>query len=393
MTEIHGTVAPGFDAVALEYASVVAAERGEAGSQLAVFQHGRQVVDLWSGDDITADSLTGIYSSSKGVASLVVALLVQEGLLDLDRPVAADWPEFAAAGKQSITLRDLLAHRSGIVGVDTGTSIDELADDHVIASLMADQRPHWRPGTAYGYAGFVGFAMVNEVVRRVTGHSLQQHFEERIRAPRNLDVYLGLPESLESRYVPMLPWLATPDQEAQFWSNVPGPHSLLGIAFALNSTPPVDQVALVNNRRLRTLGPASMGGVASARGLAALYSAAITETPNGAPLLTRDTIGEFAQAHSTGGDLVNGPADQFALGFQALGLLHPFLGVDAFGHTGSAGSLAYADPHTGLSFGYTRRRFAFAWNFPEHARLAAAVQRSALGSVAAPAVVAAAPRP
>ncbi|WP_067572367.1 serine hydrolase domain-containing protein [Nocardia acidivorans] len=375
--EIHGTVEPGFEEVAVEYAAVVAAEQGEAGSQLAVVRHGRRVVDLWSGAGVTGDTLTGIYSSSKGVSSLVVALLVQEGLLRLDRPVAADWPEFAAAGKESVTLRDLLTHRSGIVGIDAGTSVAELADDRVVAALVAGQRPHWRLGSAYGYAGFVAFAMVNEVVRRVTGHSLQEHFRERVRESRALDVYLGLPAEQEHRYLPIRPWLATPEQERRFWSDTPGARSLLGIAFALNSTPPVDQVELANDPGVRALGPASVGGVGSARGLAALYAAAISETDSGPALLHADTLGEFTMAHSVGGDLVSGPSAHFALGFQAMGLRMPVLGARAFGHDGSAGSLAYADPDSGIALGYTRRRFAFAWNFPEHARLAAVVARCA----------------
>jgi CubicO group peptidase (beta-lactamase class C family) len=157
------------------------------------------VADLWTGDEVSGDTLTGVYSSTKGAATLVTALLVQEGVLDLDEPVVRRWPEFAAAGKDTITLRDVLTHRSGVIGVDGGLSAAELADDAVIARRLAAQRPYWRPGSAYGYGGFVTFAMAGEVIRRVTGQSLQQVYDERVRVPYGLDLYLGLPEAEEQR--------------------------------------------------------------------------------------------------------------------------------------------------------------------------------------------------
>ncbi|TYB62169.1 beta-lactamase family protein [Nonomuraea sp. PA05] len=379
-TNIHGTVVDGFDPVREEFAAVVAEQDGQVDAQLAVHVHGRRVVDLWAGDEVGGDTLTGVYSSTKGAATLVAALLVQEGALDLDEPVARHWPEFAAAGKHGITLRDVLTHRSGVIGVDGGLSAAELADDAVIARRLAGQRPYWRPGSAYGYGGFVSFALVNEVIRRATGQSLQQVYDERIRVPYGLDLYLGLPESEEGRFRPIQWWTATPEQEAAFWSNVPGPHSILGIGYGLNSTPPLDQVAFANDRAVHANGPASAGGVGSARGLAALYAAAVWGIDGRPPLLKPDTVGEFAQLHSTGYDLVRGEQGNYALGFQAKGLRYPFLSANAFGHDGSAGSEAFADPLSGIAFGYTRRRFGFGWSYPEHDRLAAAVHRAATAS-------------
>ncbi|MFI6522258.1 serine hydrolase domain-containing protein [Spirillospora sp. NPDC050679] len=378
--EIHGTVAGGYESVREEFAAAVAAENGESGAQLAVYADGRRVVDLWAGEGVAGDTLTGVYSSTKGAATLVAALLAQDGVLDPDEPVAGAWPEFAAAGKAGITLRDVLSHRSGVIGVDGGLTAAELADDRLVAERLAGQRPYWRPGTACGYGGFVSFAIVGEVVRRVTGRTLQETFEERVRAPYGLDVYLGLPEAEEDRYREILPGLASPEELAAFWENVPGPHSITGIGYGLNSAPPLDQVAFANTRRVRELGQASAGGVGSARGLAAMYAAAVSGLDGRAPLLKPDTIGEFAMLHSTDGDLVVGPQGQYALGFQAKGLRYPFLSALSFGHGGSAGSEAFADPRSGVAFGYTRRRFSFNWSYPEHDRLAAAVHRAATAS-------------
>ncbi|MEV5827043.1 serine hydrolase domain-containing protein [Spirillospora sp. NPDC052242] len=379
-TEIHGTVADGFEAVREEFAAVVAEEDGESGAQLSAYVRGRRVVDLWAGDGVAGDTLTGVYSSTKGAATLVAALLVQDGALDVDEPVARHWPEFAVAGKDRITLRDVLSHRSGVIGVDGGLTAAELADDRVIAERLAGQRPYWRPGTACGYGGFVSFAILGEVVRRVTGRTLQETFEERIRAPYDLDMHLGLPADLEDRYREIRPGLASPEELAAFWANVPGPHSITGIGYGLDSTPPLDQVGFLNTRRVRELGQASAGGVGNARGLAAMYAAAVFGLDGRAPLLKPDTIGEFAMLHSTDGDLVTGPQGHYALGFQAKGLRYPFLSALSFGHGGSAGAESFADPLHGIAFGYTRRRFSFNWSYPEHDRLAAAVHRAATAS-------------
>nr|WP_281423401.1 serine hydrolase domain-containing protein [Nocardia tengchongensis] len=231
---------------------------------------------------------------------------MQDGTLDLDEPIAARWAEFAAAGKNGITVRDVLTHRSGVIGVDGGFTADELADDAVIAARLASQRPYWKPGSAIGYSGFVEFAIVAEVVRRYTGRSLRDIYDERIRSPYGLDLYLGLPEAEEPRFREIEPGPASPDELAALWSGGPGPHSLTGIGYALNSNPPLDQVAFANTRRVRALGPASAGGVGNARGLAGLYTAAVFGLNGQPPLLKPDTLGEFTMLHSTGFDLVAG---------------------------------------------------------------------------------------
>ncbi|WP_433244353.1 serine hydrolase domain-containing protein [Streptosporangium sp. CA-135522] len=373
---VRGTVAPGFESVREEFAAVVAQE-SEPGAQLAAYLHGRRVVDLWAGDGIAGDSLHGLYSSGKGAAHLVVALLVQDGVLDLDRPVAHYWPEFAAEGKGELTLRELLAHRSGVIGVDGGFSTRELADDRLIARRLAGQRPYWRPGTAYGYHAFVIGALTGEVARRVTGRSIQELYEERVRAPYGLDFHLGLPEALEPRYVDVQP--LPPEQRAVAEAHAPAPGSLTAIAFNLNATQPTDLTEFANTRAVRALGPASSGSVGNARGLAAMYAAAISEVDGRPPLLGPGTLAEFTTPHSPGVDLITGERDHFLLGFEAQGVRYPFLGADAFGHSGAVGAQSFADPRSGVAYGYTRRRFSFGGGggAPENHRLAAAVLRAA----------------
>ena len=380
-TLVEGTVAPGFEGVRDEFATVLAEERAEPGAQLAAYVHGRQVVDLWAGDGMTGDALTGVYSSTKGAAYLVVALLVQQGAIGLDRTVAHYWPEFAAEGKADVTVRQLLTHQAGLIGVDGGFTPDEIADDRAIAERLAGLRPYWRPAAAFGYHGYVIGALAGEVVRRATGRSIQVLYEEWIRAPYGLDLYLGLPDVLEPRYQPIRPRLTSEGEQAALRASWPSPHGFMGIAYNLNAVPPTDPVAFPNSRAVRAGGQASAGGVGSARGLAALYAAATSEVGGRAPLLVPETLAEFSMLHTAGTDLVRGDGTAYALGFEAKGVQYPFLGATAFGHGGTAGCEAFADPRSGVTYGYTRRRCTPGWGAPENERLAAAVLRAATASV------------
>ncbi|WEB38271.1 beta-lactamase family protein [Streptomyces yunnanensis] len=376
----HGTVAEGFEGVREAFAKVLGEARVSPEAQLVVQVGGRRVVDLWGGPGTAPDRLTSLHSITKGAAHLVVALLVQDGVLDLDREVASYWPEFGAEGKDRLTLRELLAHRSGVVGVDGGFSTAELADDRLMAERLAGQRPFWEPGTAYGYHAFVIGALTGEVVRRVTGRSIQEIYEERIRAPFGLDFHLGLPEELEARRADVLPMLPTPEEAARLAADAAAPDSVRGVAFNQNATPPTDLVAFGNTRAVLALGPTSSGGVGTARGVAGMYAAAFSAVDGRAPLLKPKTISEFARVRYRGTDLITGNENVFGLGFEALDGRYPFLGPNAFGHSGATGSLGFADPDSGVAYGYTRRRFGIpsgSETDPENHRLAEAAVRAA----------------
>ncbi|WP_232662767.1 serine hydrolase domain-containing protein [Pseudonocardia sp. TRM90224] len=356
---MDGAVAAGFESVREEFARVVAAERDDYAGQLVAYVRGERVVDLWTGPGFTADTLTGVFSSTKGAMSLVVALLVQDGVLDPDQRVSHYWPEFAAEGKQDVTLRELLAHRAGVIGADAGFSLEELADDRRIAARLAGQRPYWRPGVAFGYHAWVIGALTGEVVRRTTGRSIQELFEERVRAPYGLDFHLGLPDELEPRFATTLPMLPTPEQQAEIDAEVSEPESLGGIAFNEHRADAPELWDFPNQRIARAQGQASAGGVASARGLAGMYAAAATGMNGRPPLLDAGTMAAFAQIQSIGHDVVSRVHKAFGLGFSAVAELYPFLGQGAFGHSGAAGSQALADPRSGLAYGYNRRRYAY----------------------------------
>lgn len=380
--QIHGTVAEGYEAVREEFAAFVAGEQPDYEGQLCAYADGRRVVDLWAGEEARADSLYAVYSSSKGAAHLVVALLTQDGTLELDRKVTYYWPEFGAEGKGQLTLRELVTHRSGVIGLDAGFTAAEMADDRLIAERLADQRPFWRPGSAFGYHALVIGALTGEVVRRATGRTLQEVYEERVRAPYGLDFFLGLPQALEERYRPVQSMLPTPQQQAVLDAAPTGPHTLSSIAFNTHVGNAGDLADYPNSRAVRAKGPASAGGVGAARGLAGMYAATISEVDGRPPLLKPDTVAEVGQIHSVGYDLVARSHKSYGLGFQATAdTWYPFLGAGAFGHSGAGGSQAFADPRSGLAYGYTRRRLAFPGGAaPENGRFVRAVHGAVLGA-------------
>ncbi|MGW1835866.1 serine hydrolase domain-containing protein [Streptomyces sp. NPDC002067] len=364
---VYGTADARFAAVRAAFAAVAAGEPGLS-AQLAVRLHGRPVVDLWTGPGVTGDSLFALYSSGKGAAHLVTALLVQDGVLELDRPVARDWPEFAAGGKAGLTLRDLLSHRAGLLGTPEGLSTSELADEPRLAELLAALPPAWAPGGGYGYHAFTATALTGEVVRRLTGRTLQEHYGERLRIPYGLDFHLGLPASEESRYLPAQPGRADADRG-------PAPTGLTALAFNAHADPPTDLVAYANTREVRAQGSASSGSVGTARGLAKMYAAAISPVDGRVPLLGPDVLAEFTAPHTPGTDLVTGEVDHFLLGFEAQGVRYGrSLSARAFGHSGAVGAQSFADPATGIAYSYTRRSFApGGGGAPENHRLIAAV--------------------
>lgn len=371
---VQGTVAAGYEAVREALLDAVAREPGLQ-AQVAVHVRGERVVDLAVG--LPLDALLPVYSTGKGAVHLTVALLAQDGVLDLDRRVADDWPEFAAHGKDVLTVRDVLTHRAGLLGVPERFGLDELADDDAIAARLAPLAPAWAPGTGYGYHAFVVGALLGEAVRRQTGLSLRQVYADRVRGPRGLDLHLGLPASLDGRVLDVLPALLTDAEQAQRAAATPPRDSHLSVAFNLDADPPTDIVTVGNTTAVRRLGQTSAGAVGNARGLAGLYAAATGADGAGA-LLDADTLAAVSALATPGTDLVTGEADHFGLGFERPQNLYPFLGPTAFGHSGATGAQAFADPAGGVAFGYTRRRFSAAGNIaPEVEALARAAVEAA----------------
>jgi CubicO group peptidase (beta-lactamase class C family) len=347
--QVEGSVAAGFEAVATTFSAVATASARE-GAQLAVYHQDKKVVDLWFGSQTSGNSISPVFSVGKGVAFLVAAVLVRQGALDLERAVHDYWPQFVGDGKETLTVKQLFSHQAGLIGVDEGFSLLELADDSEIASRLATQRPYWMPGTAYGYHALVAGALANEVVKRATGSSIQEIYSETIQRPYDIDFYFGVPASVENRYTPAMPAAEQPQFELP---------PLMSIAFNLHGAEPTDLTVFGNSAAVHQKGPTSAGGTGSARGLARLYSA-ISYGLDGLPaLLDQDTLNTFTALQTSGQDVVTGTFDHFAVGFERVHTIFDSASENAFGHQGASGSLAFFDPAHEFSYAYVRRQMGY----------------------------------
>jgi CubicO group peptidase (beta-lactamase class C family) len=324
-------------------------------AQLAVHVGGERVVDLAHG--MEADSLLPVYSSSKGASAIVIALLVQREELDLDATVATYWPEFAQAGKSAVTVRQLLSHQAGLLGVDGGFSWEELAAHTPLAERLAAQRPFWQPGRGFMYHAVTIGTLADELVRRVDGRTLSQLLRDEVTGPRHIDVWMGTPVSEDGRVVDALP--PTADELADYLKEAPNAMSR-GDELSALSLPPggvLDMLGRVNDVSLRRVGPPAAGVLASGRGLAALYAATRHESEGCPRLLTDDTIAQMSQIQVSGLELGTGLPVRFGVMFQVpCPGRWPFGTPRAFGHDGAGGSLAFCDPGVDVAFGYTVQR-------------------------------------
>ena len=314
-------------------------------ASLAVYIEGEPVVDLWSGPSYDANSLQLGYSSTKGAASLCLALLIDRGELDPDRAVSAYWPEFAEAGKKDIPVRCLLSHQAGLVSVDGGFTLDQYIEHTDLAGRLARQRPYWNPGQGHGYHPLTWGTLVDELTRRATGSSIGELYEAEIRRPQAIDFYLGLPDECQSRVV------CSVDQSARADDPHDWPTGDLAL-LALNADSDFPTLSdLERSPRVRASALPAVSGVGSARGLAQLYAACVTGC-GGPPLLSTRTTSAIGTPQVHGADLVLPFATSFGLGFQTPTSRLPLAGPGSFGHDGYAGSIGLCSPRHGLALGF-----------------------------------------
>jgi len=343
----HGFAADAFAPVRVLFDSMLDADPGYS-AQLAVYRQGARVLDLVGGPDSAADSMTGVFSVSKGVAALAFSLLVQDGLIDPDATVATYWPDFAQQGKGGVTVRQLLSHQAGLVGVQGGFAMEDYNDLEAVAARLAGMGSMWRPGSGtFGYHALTMGVFLEKLCLCVTGRRLQEVYEERIRAPYAADMYLGFPEALEPRFRPVRysdePFVGFMD-----------PGSIAGVSGNVQAG---NLLELPNVRSVRAAGSCSGAGVGSADGLARVYAGAITGIDGLPAYLAPETVAIMGQEQIWGLDRVFCDTGAFAVTFMKAHPRMDFGSAQAFGHDGANGSLGFADPLYGLGFGYVP-----AWN-------------------------------
>jgi len=345
-----GFVAPGFEEVETCFATLLAADDGYSAQVVALWK-GETIVDLAGGNDLDGDSITGVFSVTKGVAAVALALLVDDGRLDLSSPVTRYWPEFAAHGKHDLLVGEVLSHQAGLVNAPKPLTADEYLDSSAGAARLAASAPLWRPRSSFGYHGLTIGILIEELVRRVADTTIQELYEREVRAPRGIDFYLGLPESQESRFRPVLPVVPTTAQQAELDAHPRQSDDLMALAFGDSFA---DESALSRvlprSRSGRAAGFVSLGGVGSARGIASVYAAALGDL--GESLVSRATVAQMSQEQVAGVDRILNSQMAFATVFMKPQPRVPFGSYQAFGHDGAGGALGFADPLYDLAFGY-----------------------------------------
>jgi CubicO group peptidase (beta-lactamase class C family) len=371
---IKGDVAPGFEGVADEFRRNFERRR-ELGAACCVYHRGEKVVDLWGGyrdrrrtRPWEEDTLVVVYSTSKGMAASTVAVAHARGLLDYDERVSTYWPEFAANGKEAITVRQLLAHEAGLAAVDAPLTAETLRDPDAVAAAIAPQRPSWTPGTRHGYHALsLGF-YEGELIRRVdpNGRTLGRFFQDEIARPLGIEFYFGVPADVSDDRIAQVKGY----HRAEVLLHIgPMPAAMLrgfasrrSLTYRAFTNPKLRGPADLDRPEFRSVELPAATGVGQARAVARVYGdLASGGRELGVDERTLAELGAPAVQPSGGStDLVLRVEVAFSLGFLKPSPLFPFGSTErAFGHTGAGGSFGFADPDTELGFAYAPNRLGF----------------------------------
>lgn len=340
--------------------------RDEAGASLCFSVDGETVVDVWGGkrhpkqgDDWQSNTLCVVHSVTKAAVSLCGHILIAEGKLKLHALVSDYWPEFRVAGKEDVTVAMMLNHGAGLAAVRETVKPDGYLDWNYMAGLLASQEPYWQPGTRHGYHMATYGWTVGELVRRASGMSLGEYFQQRVAGPLGLDFYIGLPDAEHDRVSRMLRWAPKKNDPVSPYTKA-----------LLQSRESLQYQALLNTGGFRTDAPESYraefgagGGVANARGIEGMF----TPLANGGGDLVDELALERMSAVSAASfeDATLVMPTRFSLGFmlsmdnryRPTGELETIiLGKQAFGHAGAGGSVGFADTECHLSFGYAMNK-------------------------------------
>ncbi|HSG01965.1 MAG TPA: serine hydrolase domain-containing protein [Vicinamibacterales bacterium] len=367
---VEGIVSPGFEAVRDAFADNLT-RRHELGGACAAWHQGRKVVDLWggvrnkeTGEPWERDTMVIVYSTTKGLAAMVMALAHSRGWLDYGERVSTYWPEFAAHGKDRITVRQLLAHQAGLYALDEPLDRDLLRDFDRLAAVLARQAPAWPPGARQAYHAITLGLYEGEIIRRVDPQhrTLGQVFQDEIATPLGLDTYIRLPESIpESRLATMtrptlLEMLA--GLPLRFLIDALNRRSKISRALCGSELPHEGKRVYARNLEIP-----SGGGVTTARGIAKAYGVFAT---GGAELgLRADTLRLLAApalppARGFYDECMKSDDVQFSLGFMKSTRQLPFGSASSFGAPGAGGSIGFADPEAGVGYAYVTNRMGTA---------------------------------
>ncbi len=356
MTEVHGTCKPEFEAVRTAFLANF--DQGvELGASACVTLHGETVVDIWAGDrDLEGnpwerDTIVNVWSTTKTMAATTLLVLADRGELDLDAPIARYWPEFAANGKDQITMAQVMGHTAGLPGFDPAIATEDLYDQDACAANLAAQAPWWEPGTMSGYHLVSQGYLEAEVVRRITGRTLGDVFRTEVAEPLGADFHIGLPESEEGRVGYVVP-----------------PENPLGVVEGLAADSIAVRAGLScpvsgheqNTRAWRAAEIPAAGGTSNARGVARVHAMlANGGTLDGVRVLSPEGVDRIfvEQCHQT--DAVLGVPMRLGTGFGLMSDLIPLSPNPRSCFWGGwGGSICVVDVDAGVSIAYVMNKMA-----------------------------------
>jgi CubicO group peptidase (beta-lactamase class C family) len=367
--DVQGYVHHGFGVVREAFIEDFA-RKGELGGACCAYYRGEKVVDLWggvrdkrTGEPWDQDTMVIIYSATKGLAAMTMALAHSRGWLDYEAPVCRYWPEFAQQGKEKITVRQLLAHQAGLFAFDEPVDRSVVADLDRLAVVLARQKPAWEPGTRQAYHALTLGFYEGELLRRVDPRhrSLGQFFQDEVASPLGLDLYIRLPESIPNSRLAFL----APPGPLEMLMGFPlrvtlesmNHHSNIYRALATN---PGSAIALDDERvYARNLEVPSGGGVGTARAIAHAYSDFATGGRElGIRQETLDLLAAPAIPPARGffDECMKTDGVQFSLGFMKPSAALPFGNASSFGAPGAGGAMGFADPTAGVGYAYVTSR-------------------------------------
>ncbi|MDX3246866.1 serine hydrolase domain-containing protein [Streptomyces sp. ME18-1-4] len=338
MADIKGSYDDLFTAVPTALAALL--DGGDTGGSVAVFVDGEPVVDVWGGFADAQrtvpwqrDTIVNVYSVTKTMTALCALVLADRGELDLDAPVARYWPEFAAAGKEGVLVRHLLAHTAGLPHWEG--PVEEIYDWPAATARLAAQAPRWEPGSASGYHSLTQGFLVGEVVRRVTGRSPGGFFAAEIAGPLGADFHMGLPAEHDHRVAPMIP---PPSRDEDYAASAPGGNTAPTAATAI-------RVRDGNSVAWRRAQIPAASGFGNARSVALVQSAmACGGALRGVQLLSRAGRDRAWEEQFSGQDRVLGMPISWGLGYGRFG--------NTYGWGGWGGSLVMIDPEARTTVAY-----------------------------------------
>jgi CubicO group peptidase (beta-lactamase class C family) len=335
---------------------------GELGAAVSVWQNGKPLLDLYGGfrdsrreQPWAQDTLVLVWSATKGLGSASLLHVLQEHKIDIEQRVGEFWPEFAQAGKEKITLAQLMSHQAGLAALDRQVDI---LDYTAVIDALEKQEPNWPPGTAHGYhARTFGF-LLDELVRRIAGVRLDEYWRTTFAEPLDLDLWIGLPEKENARaatiYAAKAGELADPQK---FYVDVAISGTFAHKVFI--SPRGLSAVSEMNNPEIRAYPLVSFGGIGSANSLAKFYAMLANggrSEPDGRLFFSEETMRWMKTTFTDAMDQVFQIPSAFSAGFMKEArdsTKKIFAGSrNAFGQPGAGGSHAFADPENKLSFAY-----------------------------------------